>query len=96
MPMMKITIQAVFPSGEEARLATSSLAMAQGGSLDLSISTHQLPQGISRKSPLAFGGGPSAGGGTMVTVVCPPEQEAFVMGELAALGARRVVQTSAE
>ena len=31
MPMMKVTIQAVFPSGEEARLAASSLAMAQGG-----------------------------------------------------------------
>ena len=34
--------------------------------------------------------------GTLVTVTCSPEQEAFVMGELAALGARRVCQCNGE
>jgi hypothetical protein len=90
---MKITIQAIFPGGEEARLAASSLAMAQGGGLELSISTHQPLQGISLRAPLASADGAASGGGAMVTVICGPEQEAFVMGELAALGARRVVQT---
>ena len=85
---MKITIQAVFSGGEEARLAASSLAAAQGGGLELSISTH---------SPVSALMGPAAAmgpvsGGTMVTVRCSPEQEAFVMGELAALGARKVSQ----
>lgn len=93
---MKITIQAVFPGGEEARLAASALAAAQGGGLDLSISTHHPGEGITHKAPFAAVLGPAAGvaagGGTLVTVTCPPEHEAFVMGELAALGARRVCQ----
>lgn len=97
---MKVTIQAVFPGGEEARLAASSLAAAQGGGLNLSISTHRPGEGISHRTPLisaiAPGMGATSGtaGGTMVTVVCDSTQEAFVMGELAALGARRVSQTS--
>lgn len=93
---MKITIQAVFPGGEEARLAASALAAAQGGGLDLAISTHRPGEGISHKAPFAAAMGPIAGGhtagGTLVTVTCSPDQEAFVMGELAALGARRVCQ----
>lgn len=94
---MKITIQAVFPGGEEARLAASALAAAQGGGLDLAISTHRPGEGISQRTPfsavLGPGAAPSpASGGTMVTVTCDPAQEAFVMGELAALGARRVMQ----
>ena len=39
--------------------------------------------------------GPVAGG-TLVTVTCGPEQEAFVMGELAAMGARKVSLNSPE
>lgn len=94
---MRIMIQAVFPSGEEARLAASSLAAAQGGGLELAISTHHPGEGISRKAPFAAVMGPAAvsgpaAGGTMVTVTCGPEQEAFVMGELAAMGARKVCQ----
>jgi len=91
---MKITIQAVFPGGEEARLAASALAAAQGGGLDLSISTHHPGEGVSHKAPFAAALGHTSGGpaaaGTLVTVTCPPEHEAFVMGELAALGARKV------
>ena len=98
---MKITIQAVFPGGEEARLAASALAAAQGGGLDLSISTHRPAEGVTRKAPFAaVMGTVSAPGpataGTLVTVTCSPEQEAFVMGELAALGARRVCQCNGE
>lgn len=93
---MKITIQAVFPGGEEARLAASALAAAQGGGLDLSISTHRPVEGVSHKTPFSAVMGPATGSpaaaGTLVTVTCPPEHEAFVMGELAALGARRVCQ----
>ena len=94
---MKITIQAVFSGGEEARLAAASLAAAQGGGLELSISTHSPGEGISYHTPFSALMGPAAAlgpvsGGTMVTVRCSPEQEAFVMGELAALGARKVSQ----
>ena len=100
---MKITIQAVFSGGEEARLAASSLAAAQGGGLELSISTHSPGEGISYHTPFSALMGPAAAmgpadamgpvsRGTMVTVRCSPEQEAFVMGELAALGARKVSQ----
>ena len=88
---MKITIQAVFSGGEEARLAASSLAAAQGGGLELSISTHSPGEGISYHTPFSALMGPVSRG-TMVTVRCSPEQEAFVMGELAALGARKVSQ----
>lgn len=95
---MRIKIQAVFPGGEEARLAASALAAAQGGGLDLAVSTHRLGEGISQRTPFAAVMGPAAGlgaggpaaGGTLVTVTCGPEQEAFVMGELAAMGARKV------
>lgn len=100
---MKITIQAVFPGGEEARLAASALAAAQGGGLELSISTHRPGEGVSHNAPVAavmgaVPGGPRGPGGTvggsaLVTVTCDPEQERFVMGELAALGARKVSQT---
>ena len=94
---MKVTIQAVFPGGEEARLAASALAAAQGGGLELSISTHSPGEGISYHTPFSALMGPAAAmgpvsRGTMVTVRCSPEQEAFVMGELAALGARKVSQ----
>ena len=95
---MRITIQAVFPGGEEARLAASALAAAQGGGLDLAISTHRPGAGISRRAPFSAVMGPAAGAsgnaaaGTMVTVTCTPDQEAFVMGELAAMGARKVSQ----
>lgn len=93
---MKITIQAVFPSGEEARLAASALAAAQGGGLELSISTRHPGEGVTQKAPFAAAMGPvsagSAAASTLVTVTCAPEQEAFVMGELAALGARKVCQ----
>ena len=96
---MRIKIQAVFPGGEEARLAASALAAAQGGGLDLAISTHHPGEGISRRAPFSAVMGPAAGAGpasagTMVTVTCSPEQEAFVMGELAAMGARKVCQYS--
>ena len=91
---MKITIQAVFPGGEEARLAASALAAAQGGGLDLSISTHRPAEGVTRKAPFAAVMGPVSAPGPAVT--CSPEQEAFVMGELAALGARRVCQCNGE
>ncbi len=91
---MRIKIQAVFPSGEEARLAASALAAAQGGGLELAISTHRLGEGISQRAPFAAVMGPASSGpvagGTLVTVTCGPEQEAFVMGELAAMGARKV------
>ena len=50
---MKVTIQAVFPGGEEARLAASALAAAQGGGLELSISTHRPGEGISHRTPIA-------------------------------------------
>ncbi len=50
---MKITIQAVFSGGEEARLAASSLAAAQGGGLELSISTHSPGEGISYHTPFS-------------------------------------------
>lgn len=93
---MKITIQAVFPGGAEARLAASALAAAQGGGLDLSISTHRPGEGVSHKAPLAAVSGPAPAGpaaaSTLVTVTCDPEQEAFVMGELAAMGAGKVSQ----
>lgn len=93
---MKITIQAVFPGGEEARLAASALAAAQGGGLNLSISTHHPGEGVSHRAPVAAVMGPASGGpaaaSTLVTVTCDPDQEAFVMGELAALGARKVCQ----
>lgn len=93
---MKITIQAVFPGGEEARLAASALAAAQGGGLDLSISTHHPGGGVSHKAPVSAVMGPASSGpaaaSTLVTVTCAPEQEAFVMGELAAMGARKVCQ----
>ena len=97
---MRIMIQAVFPGGEEARLAASALAAAQGGGLELSISTHRPGEGISHRTPIAsamapgmaVGAASGSAGGTMVTVICDPAQEAFVMGELAALGARRVNQ----
>ena len=42
---------------------------------------------------MAVGAASGSAGGTMVTVICDPAQEAFVMGELAALGARRVNQS---
>lgn len=98
---MKITIQAVFPGGEEARLAASSLAAAQGGGLDLAISTHRPGAGVSQRTPFSAVMGPiapasSVSAGTMVTVTCDPSQEAFVMGELAALGARKVIQCNCE
>ena len=93
---MKITIQAVFPGGEEARLAASALAAAQGGGLELSISTHHPGEGVSHRvpAPAVMGPGPvgPAAASTLVTVTCAPEQEAFVMGELAAMGARKVCQ----
>ncbi len=94
---MRIMIQAVFPGGEEARLAASALAAAQGGGLELAISTHHPGEGISHRAPFAAVMGPAASAGaasagTMVTVTCNPEQEAFVMGELAAMGARKVCQ----
>ena len=40
---MRIMIQAVFPGGEEARLAASALAAAQGGGLELAISAQAPP-----------------------------------------------------
>lgn len=93
---MKITIQAVFPGGEEARLAASALAAAQGGGLELSISTHHPGEGVTHKAPFAAVMGPAptgpAAASTLVTVTCDPEREAFVMGELAALGAKKVSQ----
>lgn len=92
---MKITIQAVFPGGAEARLAASALAAAQGGDLALSISTHHPGEGVSYGAPVSAAMGPAPAGpaaSTMVTVTCAPEQEAFVMGELAAMGARKVCQ----
>ena len=98
---MRIMIQAVFPGGEEARLAASALGAAQGGGLELAISTHRLGEGISQRAPFAAVMGPTAAaaptaGGTLVTVTCGPDQEAFVMGELAAMGARKVSLTEAE
>ena len=95
---MKITIQAVFSGGAEARLAASALAAAQGDGLSLSISTHHPGEGVSHGAPVTpvsavmgpVPAGPAAS--TLVTVTCAPEQEAFVMGELAAMGARKVCQ----
>ena len=90
------TVQISVGSSPEA----TALAAAQGGGLELSISTHRPGEGISHRTPIAsamapgmaVGAASGSAGGTMVTVICDPAQEAFVMGELAALGARRVNQ----
>lgn len=87
---MEITITANFDDPQSASMAASALGMVQGGGLGMTVTAASMP---ATGAPIASLGRPVAApgfGGHTVTVRCKADLESYAVGELAALGARKI------
>ena len=101
--MANIQITAVFSDEQVAGRAAEALAMLRGNGAQLSLSTRSASGAASGAASAFFPGlgavsGPSSphrSRGCILRAACDPSLEAYVVGELAALGAEKIdVHTS--
>ncbi len=96
--MADIRITAVFSDENTARQAADALSLTRGGGLGLTVSTrsasgastgNNLP-GLLREGAVSGPAAPRRGHSCILRASCGPDLEAYVVGELAALGAEKI------
>ena len=92
---MKIMITASFDDAQSAGLAISTLGMIRGGHPGMQVSSSG-PAASGASALLNRASQDDPWGCHLIQVRCGEEQETSVVGELAALGARKISVTSQE
>ena len=92
--MMDCMITASFDDPQSAALAASTLAMVRDGAHRLQVTAQDIAGGA--MAALSHPLSDAPWNCNLIQVRCSPEMESYAVGELAALGARKISVSSAQ